>query len=357
MISLPRVATEVRYSLIQFCRNSQSIFFATAFPLMFLVLAWFLFGSQPAAITLYYADSADSEASHAFLAALNDTGAFHLKNGSGMDLGSLLRGGQISAYVEVAPDRGENASAVSRIFYGPSLAEAPVVAAAFQQATSACAASAAGVPDRVSLDMHDVPVYRASFVDRAIPGILGIAVLGSVLDLTVGSITRYRITRVFRKLATTPLSRLEWNLSRAVTGIVVSLLSVAVTLGVSWLFFGEVPSINVIVLLFCLTGAVMFVGLGMVLTSLFRGEDAANAAFIVTLPLIFLSGSVFPVDRLPLALHWAALISPLTYLNAGLYGAMSEGYSIAVQANLAIVAGLALLFFCLGVISLKWKDD
>ena len=68
-----------------------------------------------------------------------------------------------------------------------------------------------------------------------------------------------------------------------------------------------------------IVGSVTFVGLGMILAYLIEDSDSVNAvAYVVIMPLIVLSGSLFPVERLPQLLQFLSALSPLTYLNDGL---------------------------------------
>jgi ABC-2 type transport system permease protein len=197
----------------------------------------------------------------------------------------------------------------------------------------------------------------ADYSNFLLPGIIGIAVMVPAVDYTVGFISRLRAAGIFRKLAMTPMSRIEWNVSRVITGTAIVLLSVAVSIIVARLAFGIRPGVSVVSILLVLAGSVMFIGLGMVIAYLVKGEEAANAAFTITLPLIFLSGSIFPVGRLPWFLQDVAAISPLTYLNNGLRGAMTTGDIANAWANLAIVSTVAIALFAIGVITLKWRDD
>jgi ABC-2 type transport system permease protein len=197
----------------------------------------------------------------------------------------------------------------------------------------------------------------ADYSNFLLPGIIGIAVMVPAVDYTVGFISHLRAAGIFRKLAMTPMSRIEWNVSRIVTGTIIVLLSVAVSLIVAWLAFGIGPGVSVVSILLVLVGSVMFIGLGMIIAYIVKGEEAANAAFSITLPLIFLSGSIFPIGRLPWFLQDVAAISPLTYLNNGLRSAMTTGDTANAWVNLAIVGTVAIALFAIGVITLRWRDD
>ena len=362
---MSRIITDIRYSLLQFFRNKQSVFFAFIFPILFLVLAWFLFGGQSGPQALYYIDGDGSQASVAFLESLNSTAGIHLVSGSGMDLAQMLKDGQITAYVEIPQGfgtsveaaRSDNASSVGiEMYYDRSRAAAPGIISAVRHAVneinmgdSAC--------ESVVLRSVGVATSGTSYAEFLLPGILGIAIMGSAVDTTVSFIAKLRSSGVFRKLAITPMKRFEWNVSRVVTGAIISILSASVSVIVAWLVFGVVPGISLAAVLLVLAGSVMFVGLGMIIAYIVKGEGSANAALTITLPLIFISGSIIPADQLPWFLKDLAIISPLTYLNDGLRSAMITGNMGDAWMNLAIVGVLAVLFFGIGVAVLKWRDE
>lgn len=196
-----------------------------------------------------------------------------------------------------------------------------------------------------------------SYADFLLPGIVGIAIMVPAVDYTVGFVCRLRSAGIFRKLAMTPMKRIEWNVSRVVTGTFVVLLSVAISLVVAWLAFGIIPVVSFMMVLLVLAGSAMFIGMGMVIAYIIEGDEAANAAFTVTLPLILLSGSIFPVGRLPPFLQAIAAVSPLTYLNDGLRSAMVTGDMGSAMVDVAIVGTLAIVLFGIGIFALRWKVD
>ncbi len=359
---MSRLTTDIKYSLVQFFRNRQSVFIAFLFPIVFLVLAWFLFGSQAGPQMLYYVDGDGSQASRAFIGSLDAAGGVELRDGSGMDLAKMLRDGQITAYLEIPPGFGEavagNASGIGlRLFYDRSRPAADSIISVVQHAVNEVNMGIAGIKETVTLSPEGIATAGVNYMDFLLPGILGIAIMGSAVDLTVGFVTRLRLAGIFRKLAMTPMTRIEWNVSRAITGTLIVILSVGLSLIVAGLAFGARPAINVVAVLLVLAGSVMFIGLGMVIAYLIKGEGSANAAFTITLPLIFISGSIFPVEKLPSFLQALAFISPLTYLNDGLRSAIVTGNMGDAWMNLAIVSAVAVVLFGIGVAVLKWREE
>jgi|SRR5271157_523084 len=197
-----------------------------------------------------------------------------------------------------------------------------------------------------------------NMLEFMLPGILGMSIMSAAMNSTVAINVKNRARGIFRKLATTPISRIEWNASKIVTQTIITLLSVGISIVFAGLVFGLHPNIDVLAVFLMIMGTVTFVGLGLIFASLLKSEESAtSAANIVTFPLMFLSGSFFPVDNMPWFFKLVADVSPLTYLNNGLREVMISGNAGDATTNLIIVALIGAVFFIVGVAALKWKED
>ncbi len=78
-----------------------------------------------------------------------------------------------------------------------------------------------------------------SYMGYLMSGILGMCIMFSALNETMGTISKYRANGVFNMLSVTPMSTIEWNLARIISGTIIVLLSVAVALGAAWLAFAS----------------------------------------------------------------------------------------------------------------------
>ncbi|MGA9139845.1 MAG: ABC transporter permease [Methanocella sp.] len=191
-----------------------------------------------------------------------------------------------------------------------------------------------------------------------LPGIIGMSVMFSAISGTTGTIVKYRANGVFRKIATTPLTGFELNTSRIATGTLIVLLSAMITLLMTWLVFGVMPAVNIVSLLVLIVGSITFVCLGMVIAYLLEDTDSVNAVtYVVVIPLILLSGSLFPVVRLPDFLQFVSVFSPLTYLNDGLRNAMFGGSARDAIVDTGVCCFLCLMLFCTGVAILMGKEE
>lgn len=359
---MSRILAEIKYSLVQFARNRSSMLFILGFPLLLFLVIGFMYSTQGGPLTLYYVDDDKTNASAVFIQALNVPGAVKTVDGSGTNLSQRLADGKIAAYVVVPAGFGAAAQGTSQasqvqVFYDEKQASAGTLINVVQQVAGSMNIRLSGATEKIAVVPQRVNSNSMSLLEFSFPGILGIGIMTTAISLTVGVNAKNRARGIFRKLATTPISRIEWNLARIVTQAIVTLLAVTIALVAAVLAFGLHPHLDALAVALVVLGTVAFVGLGMIMAAFLKNEDtAASAASMLTFPLMFLSGTFFPVDNLPGAFQAIAAISPLTYVNAGLRDFMVAGNTADGLVNLAIVAVLAVALFAIGALLVKWKE-
>lgn len=361
MSHISRILTDVKYSLIQFMRNRQSVLFAFVFPVIFLIVLGFLLGGQSGTQTLYYTDGSGSQASMAFIGSMNST-SLDLINGSGMDLAQMLKDGQITAYVEIPQGFGDQSGNISgmgiKLYYDRYKSASPAMVSAVQQAVDEFNMDETGTPELVTLSSQDVATSSINYIDFLLPGILGLCIMFSALNEAIGVVSKYKANGIFSKLSMTPMSTIEWNVSRIASGTIIVILSVLISLIAAWLVFGVLPGINVLSVLLVITGSVMFSGLGMIVAYLIDETLSPTAVSLtISLPLMLVSGSLFPTDQLPFALGFLSILSPLTPLNDGLRSAMFTGDMGNALVCLIISIALSFILFAVGVTILMGKEE
>ncbi|HMK45739.1 MAG TPA: ABC transporter permease [Methanocella sp.] len=365
---MSRLITDIKYSLMSYFRNKGALFWTLIFPIILFLLMGFLFGGVSGPLKLYYQDNDNSSISKALISGLNSSGAVELHDGTGMDLAQKLKDGKITAYLVIPQDfeknvvsakmSGNTSSATLQMYCDKYQPTSGAVVSVISLAAANINMNMSGAKDIVKVSATDVATANISYLDFLLPGIIGMSIMSSAVNGTVSTTARNRATGVFRKLATTPISRIEWNAARIITQTIIIMISVSVSLTVAWLVFHIQPNINPASVLLVVAGAAVFSGLGMIMTAFVKDVDAAeNAASAITFPLMFISGSFIQVSSMPWFLQDLANVSPLTYLNDGLRSAMITGNYGDALTNLAIVGVLGVLLFCIGVAILKWKED
>jgi ABC-2 type transport system permease protein len=212
--------------------------------------------------------------------------------------------------------------------------------------------SASGGQIRPPLISADVRVWFNPGLesrDFMIPGILALVLLVVTTNLSSMAIVREKELGTLEQLNVTPLARSELIIGKlvpyAVLGMVDVLLVVAVTVG--WF---EVPLRGSFWLLIamCLVYLLSTLGLGLFVSTISRTQQQAmmTTSFFFLLPMIFLSGFIFPIENMPEAIQPVTYLIPLRYFLVILRGIFLKGVGMEVlwpQAAALLVWGIAIL--------------
>jgi ABC-2 type transport system permease protein len=116
-------------------------------------------------------------------------------------------------------------------------------------------------------------------------------------------------------------------------------------------------TITPVAVLLIIAGTVEFTSLGMLLGIFIRdSETAAAIANAIGFPMMFLSGTFFPLEVMPSYLQAIAGVLPLTYLNNGLRDTMVYFNDGNALINLGVVFVVGMIFFVLASRLMSWKE-
>jgi len=203
-----------------------------------------------------------------------------------------------------------------------------------------------GKPPLIVSEPISILKKKYRFIEFFVPGIIAMAVMTASLFGAVNVNAELRQKGVIRKLFTTPITRIDWILSNVLYQFILAVLSTAVMLLVSYVVFSVSLEINAWLVVFIALDVFSFVGLGMILTRVAKeAESASAAADAMMFPMMFLSGTFFPVEMMPEFLQKFARVLPLYYVNEGLRAAMvSVDHAAALKCALTIGAFAAVVF-------------
>jgi ABC-2 type transport system permease protein len=194
-------------------------------------------------------------------------------------------------------------------------------------------------------------------IDFYLPGVLAAFIMtNGIIGLTANT-TEFKRRGVIKRLSMTPLTKMDWIVGNVLSQTILNLMLTAIILVIGWVVFNvqvipDIPSITLIFL-----GSIMFSGIGMLLSGLVKDVEAASAlGNAIAFPMMFLSGTYFPVEIMPSYMQSIAKVLPLTYLSEGLRNAMIFKYPEGIYINMAIIAVLAVVFIVLGSLVTRWKE-
>ena len=187
--------------------------------------------------------------------------------------------------------------------------------------------------------------FEFSFPQGILWGIMGCAAtfgVGLVAERNAGTLVR---------LLTTPLSRTQVLLGKAAACFVAILCVETLLLVVGALAFGVRPGSAGLLVAACLSVAVAFVGLMMLISTLGRTErSASGAGWAILLVMSMLGGGMVPLFVMPPWMATASNVSPVKWAVLALEGALWRGFTAAeMLLPCAILALVGAVAFAAGV--------
>lgn len=202
------------------------------------------------------------------------------------------------------------------------------------------------------------PVGGVAFATFIAPGLIMMQVLNNAFANSSSSLLQAKFNGLMGDFLTPPLSPLEhvaaFSLGAATRGIGVG--------AVTWLAvmpFASLPVTHVWAVLFFAGGASLLLGLLGILAGLWaeKFDHMAAVTNFVIMPMTFLSGTFYLVDRLPEPFRSASHYNPFFYLIDGFrYGFIGHAESSLLAGVLMTIGLIAALWFaCLWAFETGYK--
>ena len=371
---MSHVVIDLKASLKSFWRDKSTIFWTLAFPTVLILLFGAIFSQSSIKYDLYLQnqdviDGTVSYWSKNLVDILNSTNAFNIQtvdasvNGTDYALTNRLSSLLIIPY-------GFNDSANMAVFthgattanitlvYDQSTSSAPIVQSVVLSIVDKLNFQLSNGVDYLGVEGLTIAPKRFGFIDFFIPGVIGMTAMTTSIFTAVSISARYKQNGIFHKLATTPLKRYEWILSRTIYNVLISYLGMAVMILMGMLIFNLKMTLDAISLLMVAMASLLFTGIGMIIARFVKDPDGADAAAnVITFPMMFLSGTFFQLSQMPQFLQTIAQVLPLTYVSEGLRAAMIFGQTQQALQNTALITVLGIASIVVGSLITKWEED
>ncbi len=195
-----------------------------------------------------------------------------------------------------------------------------------------------------------------------IPGIAAMAIMQNGIFSVVFTLLSYKNQGVLRRLQATPISPSHFIVGHLISRVTIIILQTFLLLIMGVFILGVsigqgsiMAWINI--LLLSLLGGVLFLSIGLAISSLAPSEDSAPAlANLVTFPMLFLSGVFFPIDFLPKFVGYVSNILPLTHLAQGIrLSALYGNSTLTTLPQIGITVLWLAIAFSICAFTFKWE--
>lgn len=204
-------------------------------------------------------------------------------------------------------------------------------------------AAGAGQNPAAHLRMLYNPQQRSAY--NFVPGVMGLVLMLICAMMTSISIVREKETGTMEVLLASPLPAGTIVVAKLVPYFALSMVNIASILLLSVHVLG-VPVRGSLALLLgiCVLFVVLALALGLLVSTLTRSQAVAMlvCGMVMMMPVMLLSGMVFPVESMPRVLQWMSAAVPARWFIAAVKKVMLQGCCAAeVWREVAVLAAMA----------------
>ncbi len=182
-----------------------------------------------------------------------------------------------------------------------------------------------------------------------IPGVLGLLLMVVTTVLTAMAVVKEKEIGTLEQLIVTPIRPYQLILGKFAPFILIGFLEAVFAITVASLWF-DIPVRGSVPLLFGLCGIYLLttLGLGLLVSTISRTQQQAmmTAAFFFMLPMIILSGFVFPIENMPRLIQMVTYLLPPRYFFVIIRGIFLKGTGVVHlwdEALILLVFGMVIL--------------
>ena len=211
-------------------------------------------------------------------------------------------------------------------------------------------------PIIVSTSKAEVTETELKWIDYMVPGTLGLVLLWSGLNHASMTIATERTKGTFQRMVIAPVSPMVVLLGKLISAMALVYMSAFIMLLSGVLLFQVNLYWNIpVILLAIFLGALSAIGIGLIISSLAKNEEAANSiSVIISVPLQFFIGAFFPLSIMPEAAQAFGEALPFTKLVNAMQDVMTRNLPFdAVIPEILYLVASGLILFTLGTIAYR----
>ncbi len=206
--------------------------------------------------------------------------------------------------------------------------------------------SIAGTIEPVSRIWYNADLSTRNYM---LPGIVGLILIIITTNLSSLAIVKEREIGTLEQLIVTPVKPYQIILGKLIPFAILGIVSMMLVLSVMTFWFGIYVKGS---LTFLFVSSFIFMlstlGLGLFVSTISRTQQQAmiTAAFLVIMPMIFLSGFSFPVENMPVIIQYVTYFIPLRYFLVIIRGIVLKGLGLSelwIECTVLLSMGVFIL--------------
>lgn len=335
-------------------RNRQALFWALVFPLIFVVIFGLFNLDKPPVTHVAIVDRSQDAVSTAVIRGVgaleNFTAEVFPDEGKAR---AEVRDGEQELLIILPPGLAAEVAAQRPVAIplvyeegDPVAARSAAVLRRFLDQVNLVVAKA---PVLLSFETESITARRSSYFDFLLPGFVGMGVMTYAVIGLASALSVYREQKIFKRILATPLRVSTYFTGLVLSYLLLSLIQAGVILAAGVFILGGRVHGNLLQLgLIVLLANTVFLCIGFIVGAYVRTVSAASGlGNAVTMPMMFLSGTFFPLEQLP-----RAVANVVSYLPLAAMLNILRGIALHSQSFWEFPKELAILLAWVAVLSL-----
>jgi ABC-2 type transport system permease protein len=344
-------------------RRRITLFWSLIFPMILMALLGLLFGRSIDAGSLAVVDHARSPAAHSVVAVLQRTKGLSVHvEGDAATAQKQVKDGDRNAALLLLPARG--GGSVHAVLYtsNGSATQAGIIRGIVSGAASSVSVRVAsgGAAPAVVFVPRSVDSSSLSYIDFLLPGILALSIMISAVIGLSTVLVDWRQRGILRRLKLTPIPLGEFFAARITASLVIALIQVAVLLTFGRAVFGvHISSTAWAAIPVAVAGCLCFLAMGFAIGSVVSSPETGDAVSnVITNPMMFLSGTFFPVSAMPFFVQQIARVLPLYYMCNGLRDTTVRGLPLShVLGDIGVLLAATAILAAVALRTFRWEPS
>jgi ABC-2 type transport system permease protein len=357
--SVERILEVVRKELLQLKRDPRLRRVIFVAPIIQLTVFGYAVSTDVRRTPLFLVDHDKSRASRDLVEAMTASDYFRVigRSDRPADLVSALDHGRATVGLEIPPDfesdlRALAGAKVQILVDGTNSNVGTVALGQAETIYQEFVARETGASPASVIDLRERAWYNADLESRNynVPAVVGQLVLLICLSLTSLAVVREREIGTLEQLMVSPLKPTELIIGKALpfSAIGLVVLSLVTTVAILWFripFRGNFFVLLLASVLYILSA----LGIGLFVSTVSRTQqEAFMTTFLFFMPILLLSGFMFPITSMPMPIQYLTLLNPVRHFLEIVRAIFLKGAGLDIlwpQYVALLVLGLAILRF------------
>ncbi|MDE7468047.1 MAG: ABC transporter permease [Muribaculaceae bacterium] len=329
------IGSLIKKEAIHIVRDRRTMFITLVMPLVLLLLFGFAISTEVNNIKVAVVADRHTDATREIIQAMDVNSYFTFKGmTSGTDIDSLLRIGEIDAALMLRT-------------HGSSTPHQIIVDASNPTVAQAAVSYISSVADRrgdgliITRTLYN-PQMKSSY--NFVPGIMGMIFILICAIMTSVSIVREKETGTMDLLLVSPVKPINIIIGKLVPYFILSCMILAIMLTMAYTVLGLPVSGSVFSVIFIsLIYIILSLCIGLLISAIVDNQVSALiiSAMLFLVPVIMLSGMIFPVDNMPVVLQGVSCIIPARWYISAMRKLMIQQIEFGgVLQEVIIMAGM-----------------